>query len=141
MEKHNTVYVAMCADPLHVGHIRILKRAKELGRVVVGLLTDEAIISYKGAPTNTWEMRKEVVDYLHDVDEVIPQCTLDYTHNLERIRPRYVVHGSDWKTGPQQATRGHVINILATWGGEVVEPDYTEGVSSTIIKCSLIRRE
>ena len=125
------VYVGMCADIVHPGHLNIINTAKELGRVVVGLLTDEAIASYKRRPFFSYEQRKTLVEHIKGVDEVVPQETLDYVDNLREFRPDFVVHGDDWKEGVQSETRQRVIDALAEWGGELVEPHYTDGVSST----------
>jgi phosphoenolpyruvate phosphomutase len=125
------VYVGMCADVVHPGHLNIINTAKELGRVVVGLLTDEAIASYKRRPFFSYEQRKTLVEHIKGVDEVVPQETLDYVDNLRELRPDFVVHGDDWKEGVQSETRQRVIDALAEWGGELVEPHYTDGVSST----------
>ncbi len=125
------VYVGMCADVVHPGHLNIINTAKELGRVVVGLLTDEAIASYKRRPFFSYEQRKTLLEHIKGVDEVVPQETLDYVDNLRDLRPDFVVHGDDWKDGVQSETRQRVIDALAEWGGELVEPHYTDGVSST----------
>ncbi|MEA3501667.1 MAG: phosphoenolpyruvate mutase [Actinomycetota bacterium] len=134
-----TVYVAMSADLIHPGHINILNAAVELGEVTIGLLTDEAIASYKRLPHMSYEERKAVVGTLRGVVNVVPQETLDYVPNLRKLRPDYVVHGSDWRTGVQRKTREQVVNALAEWDGELVEPEYTEGISST--KLNLAIRE
>lgn len=132
-EKNKSVYVGMSADFLHHGHLNILKVARELGDVTVGLLTDDAIASYKRLPFLTWDERKAVVENIKGVSSVVPQETLDYRPNLRKLRPDFVVHGSDWKTGPQEEVRQSVIDVLAEWGGQVVEPDYTPGISSSKI--------
>jgi phosphoenolpyruvate phosphomutase / 2-hydroxyethylphosphonate cytidylyltransferase len=132
-----TVYVGMSADLIHPGHINILQRASELGEVTVGLLTDGAIASYKRLPHMTFEQRREVVANLKQVDHVIPQETLDYVPNLERIKPDFVVHGDDWQTGVQAKTRQRVIDALDQWGGELVEVAYTQGISSTQLNNSV----
>ena len=126
-----TVYVGMCADVVHPGHLNIINTAKELGRVVVALLTDEAISSYKRPPFFPYQQRKALVEHIKGVDEVVTQTTLDYVDNLRKLRPDFVVHGDDWKEGVQNETRQRVIDTLAEWGGELIEPHYTDGVSST----------
>jgi len=131
------VYVGMSADLLHPGHINILKKASELGEVVVGVLTDKAIASYKRLPFMSFEQRKEVVENIKGVSKVVPQETLDYTDNLNLIKPDIVVHGDDWKEGVQFKTRQKVIDTLANWGGELVEFSYTQGISSTQLNNSL----
>lgn len=137
MPEKKAVYVAMSADLIHPGHINILKHAAELGDVTVGLLTDAAIASYKRLPHMTFEQRKTVVENLAGVTRVVAQETLDYLPNLERLRPDYVVHGDDWRTGVQAPVRQRVIDALASWGGELVEIPYTEGISSTKLNASL----
>ncbi|WP_018127125.1 phosphoenolpyruvate mutase [Balneola vulgaris] len=131
------VYVGMSADLVHPGHLNIIEQAKKLGDVVVGLLTDEAIASYKRLPHMEYEYRKRVVENIKGVLEVIPQNTLDYRPNLKKIKPDYVVHGDDWKEGIQKETRQQVIDTLKVWGGELVEVPYTNGISSTQLNQAL----
>ena len=130
---HKTVYIGMSADLIHPGHLNILKAARELGNVTVGLLTDAAIASYKRLPHMSYEQRKTVVENLKGVDRVIPQETLDYVPNLRLLKPDYVVHGDDWKEGVQQETRQRVLDAIAEWGGQLVEPSYTPGISSSML--------
>ena len=120
-------------DIIHHGHLNIINKAQDLGEeVIVGLLTDEATkASYKRLPFITYDQREIVGESIKGVNEVIPQETLDYVSNLRKIKPDYVVHGNDWKTGVQKETRQRVIDTLNEWGGELIEPKYTEGVSST----------
>jgi len=127
----------MSADLIHPGHINVLKQAAALGEVTVGLLTDAAIASYKRLPHMTFEQRRAVVENLKGVARVVPQETLDYVPNLERLKPDYVVHGDDWRTGVQQQTRQRVIEALARWGGQLVEVPYTQGISSTQLNQSI----
>jgi phosphoenolpyruvate phosphomutase len=131
------VYVGMSADLVHPGHMNILQVAAKYGEVTVGLLTDKAIASYKRLPYMTYEQRKTVIENIKGVKQVIPQSTLDYRPNLESIKPDIVVHGDDWKEGVQSKTRQQVIETLKKWGGKLVEPTYTEGISSTALNKSL----
>lgn len=132
-----TVYVAMSADLIHPGHLKIIKTASKYGKVVIGVLTDQAIASYKRLPYMNFEQRKQIVENLKGVDRVIPQETLDYVPNLQMLKPDYVVHGDDWKEGVQRETRQKVIDILAEWGGQLIEPAYTQGISSTQLNKAL----
>ena len=134
MIKRKKVYVGISADILHKGHINILKTAYNYGDVYVGLLTDEAIASYKNIPYLDFEKRKVVVENIKYVKKVIPQKTLDYVENLNLIKPDYVVHGDDWKKGIQKKTRARVIKTLKKWSGRLIEPKYTKNISSTLIK-------
>ena len=133
------VYVGMSADIIHPGHLNVIRRAAELGKVTVGVLTDAAVASYKRLPYMTYEQRKEVVASLKGVDRVVPQEQLDYVPNLLKYRPDYVVHGDDWREGVQKYVRQAVIDTLATWGGELVEVPYTRGISSTQLNHALKR--
>lgn len=128
-----TVYIGMSADLIHPGHLNVIEAGRKLGRVTVGLLTDAAVASYKRVPYLNFEQRKIIIENIKGVAEVIPQETLDYMPNLMQLKPDYVVHGDDWKTGVQYATRNRVIEILKQWNGELVEVKYTENISSTII--------
>ena len=126
-----TVYVGMSADLVHPGHMNILQIAAQYGQVTVGLLTDKAISSYKRLPFMTFDQRRAVVENIKGVHAVIEQDTLDYTENLRLLKPDFVVHGDDWKTGVQAKTRQQVIDALAEWSGELIEPTYTKDISST----------
>ena len=132
-----SVYVAMSADIIHPGHLNIIREAAKLGEITVGVLTDAAIASYKRLPYMNYEQRSAVVASLKGVARVIPQTTLDYIPNLLKLKPDYVVHGTDWREGVQAATRQRVIDTLKTWGGELVEPEYTPGISSTQLNKAL----
>lgn len=131
------VYVGMSADLIHPGHLNVLAAARSLGEVVVGLLTDAAIASYKRIPYMTFEQRRVVVENLVGVSRVVPQETLDYVPNLRLLRPDVVVHGDDWRSGVQRSTRERVVDALGEWGGRLVEVPYTEGISSTRIQQAL----
>lgn len=132
-QKEKLVYVGMSADIIHPGHLNILHEAQKLGRVIVGVLTDKAIASYKRLPYLNYEQRSLVVANLKGVSEVIPQETLDYRPNLEKLHPDFVVHGDDWKEGVQAKTRQDIIDKLAEWGGKVIDIPYTKGISSTML--------
>ena len=132
------IYIGMSADLLHPGHLNIIEHAREIGgEIIIGLLTDKAIASYKRLPYMSWEQRKIVIENVKGVTNVMPQDTLDYVPNLEKIRPDYVLHGDDWKTGPQQKVRQRVVDLLETWGGKVVDVPYTQGISSTKLNNAL----
>ena len=136
-KKKNIVYVGLSADIIHEGHINILKIAKKYGDVTVGLLTDEAIASYKNIPYLDYERRKIIIKNIKYVNKVIPQTTLDYVSNLNLLKPNFVVHGNDWKTGIQKKTRERVVKTLKKWSGRLIEPNYTKNISSTLIKSKI----
>ena len=125
-----TVYVALSIDLIHPGHLNIISKARELGEVTIGLLTDEAVASYKKLPLLSYEQRKTIVENIKGVKKVIPQRTKDYTENLLALKPDYVVHGDNWRTGILKNVHEDVIKIISEWGGELIEPSYTTGFSA-----------
>ena len=126
MEKKQ-VYIAMSTDVLHEGHINIIKKESELGDVTIGLLTDEAIATYKRAPLLDYNARKKIFENIKGVTRVVKQDKLDYTDNLRMYKPDIVLHGDDWKTGIQTRVREKVIETLKEYGGQLVEIPYTVG--------------
>lgn len=128
------VYVPMAADIIHPGHINIIRTAASLGRVMVGLFSDDAIRTYKPEPYMSYDQRKIVLENIKGVDVVVEQSVKDYEDNLRRYRPDVMVHGTDWREGPLAAVRQKAFDIMAEWGGTIVEPEYTRGVSSTEFK-------
>ena len=110
-KKKPIVYCGMTGDIVHHGHINILKVASGYGDVILGLLTDKAVSTYKKKTTLKYNNRKIVLQSIKYVKKIIPQKTLDYTQNLKKLKPNYVVHGSDWKNGVQKNTRNQVFQI------------------------------
>jgi len=135
--KKKTIYVGMSADLIHPGHLNILSTASKYGDVIVGLLTDKAIASYKRLPFMEFSQREIIIKSIKYVHKVVPQESLDYCDNLEKYKPNYVIHGDDWTSGIQKKTRERVIESLKKWGGELVEIPYTKNISSTKLNMAL----
>ena len=123
--ENRTVYMCFSTDILHGGHIAIIRRAQKLGRLVIGVLSDEAVASYKRFPLVSFADRKMMMENIAGVDRVVEQRTLSYRENLEKLRPDIVVHGDDWRTGFQKPVRDEVVSLLASWGGRLVEYPYS----------------
>lgn len=121
-----SVYICFSTDVLHNGHLNILRQAAALGDVTVGVLSDEAVASYKRYPLLSLAERMNMFRALKGVHQVVPQYALDYTDVLEQLRPKYVVHGDDWRTGYQANIRQKVVDTLAGWGGVLKEFPYTQ---------------
>jgi len=136
-----TVYIGMSADIIHHGHINIINIGKTYGNVIVGLLNDEAISSYKRVPINSFKNRKKLISSINGVYDVVEQKELDYTNNLNKIKPDFVVHGDDWKEGPQKEIREKVINKLKSWNGKLIEVPYTPNISTTAIINKIINEK
>ncbi len=129
MEKQ--VYIAMSTDIIHEGHINIIKEGAKLGEVTIGLLSDEAIATYKRLPLLDYNSRKKIFENIKGVSHIMKQNELDYTKNLRKLKPDIVMHGDNWKTGVQSLVREKVIEVLKEWGGKLVEVPYTEGENTT----------
>ncbi len=126
MEKEKTVYMGFSTDMIHSGHISIIQKAAQLGKVIVGLLSDEAVASYKRYPLLPYTERKTLFENIRGVDRVVEQTELSYRKNLEALKPDYVVHGDDWRDGFQKPVRDEVVQILESYGGQLVEYPYTQ---------------
>ena len=129
-----TVYIAMSADIIHNGHINIINEGAKYGDVIIGLLTDEAIATYKRLPMIPYAERKAIFSSIKGVCEVVMQSTLDYTDNIRKYKPDYVLHGDDWRAGIQKNIRTKVIAALAEYGGELIEVPYTRNVDCTSLE-------
>ena len=133
------VYVSLIADLVHAGHISVLEEARKHGEVTVGLLTSNAIAELEDTSYLKYEQRLKVIENLEMVTNVIPQNNASYRENLESLKPDFVVHGNDWVTGKQSKYRLEVIELLNTWGGELIEIEYSSDISDQNIKEQLMR--
>ena len=133
MIKNKTVYIALKADSLHHGHMNLIEKARKYGDIIIGLLTDKAVAEHKRLPYLNYEQRKRILINFKGVSKIIPQKEWDYSHNLKKIRPDYLIHGDDWKTGNMSIMRKKVIKILSSYGGKLIEIPYTKGVSSAAL--------
>ena len=120
-----TVYMCFSTDYIHSGHIAIIKKAARLGRVTVGVLSDEAVASYRRFPMMPFRERKELMASISGVVAVVEQKTLSYADNLRLLKPDFVVHGDDWRDGLQKPIREEVLRVLAEYGGRLVEFPYS----------------
>ncbi len=132
-----TVYIGMTVDILHHGHINIIEHARQYGDVMIGLLTDAAVADHKRLPYLTYEQRKRILENISGVKQVVPQEEWDYGPNLRRYRPDFMVHGDDWLEGPLAPYRQRALDVLAEFGGKLIEIPYTQGVSSRAMSAQL----
>ena len=120
-----TVYMCFSSDVIHGGHIEIIRKAQRLGRLIIGVLSDEAVVSYKRLPLVPASERKRLFENIAGVYKVVDQDKLSYRENLEKLHPDIVVHGDDWCSGFQKPIRDEVVSILASYGGKLVEYPYS----------------
>ena len=124
-----TVYACFCTDIIHEGHLNILKEACKYGKVIIGALTDEALIRYNRFPTKSFEERYKMYAALDGVDKVIVQNNMLYDEIISELKPDYVIHGDNWKEGPESAIRRNVLEALKRYGGQLIEVQYTRNDS------------
>lgn len=120
-----TVYTCFCTDIIHEGHLNIIDQAHKYGKVVVGALSDAALIQYNKFPTISLKDRVKLYESLDGVDEVVVQDSVMYDDIINELHPDYVVHGDNWKEGPEATIRENVIELLKKYGGELIEVSYT----------------
>lgn len=125
------VYLGMIADIMHPGLINIIQEGAKYGNVMIGLYTDKAIATRKRLPYLTYEQRKAVVEQINGVHEIVPQDEWSYVENLKKYKPDYIIHGDDWKVGPDRTIRMEVFEVMNQLGGKVIEIPYTEGINSS----------
>jgi len=123
--ENRTVYMCFSSDVLHGGHMAILQRAAGLGRLTVGVLSDEAVASYKRFPLLPCRERKALFSNIKGVERVVEQAELSYKNTLLKLKPDIVVHGDDWREGFQKPLREEVLDVLASYGGRLVEFPYS----------------
>lgn len=123
--KMKKVYTCFCTDVIHEGHLNIINKAKEYGEVIVGVLSDEAMVRFNRFPTVSFEERVKMVEAIEQVSEVVIQHEIMYDKVIEQLHPDYVIHGDNWKDGPMKAIRDNVESLLAAYGGEIIDVPYT----------------
>lgn len=124
-EHQKTVYTCFCTDIVHEGHLNIIKEARKYGRVIVGALSDQALIRYNRFPTVSQEDRVRLYRSIDGVDEVVIQDDMRYDDVITLIQPDYIIHGDNWKTGPESALRAHVNELVEKYGGTLIDVPYT----------------
>lgn len=122
--ENRTVYMCFSTDVIHNGHITMIKKAKNLGKLIVGVMTDDVVASYKRFPLLSYEDRKALFENISGVTKVVKQDALSYRKNIQILKPDFVVHGDDWKTGNQKVIREEVIECLNEYGGSLIEYPY-----------------
>lgn len=125
MEKRKKVYTCFCTDVIHEGHLKILEEASAYGDVYVGVLHDSEMVRYNRYLTKTTEERVQMVRTLRGVKDVVVQRTMMYEDVIASLHPDYVVHGSNWQTGPMSVIRAGLLKQLEEHGGELIEFPYS----------------
>ncbi len=119
------VYTCFCTDVIHEGHLNIIEEAKKFGEVIVGVLADAEMVKFNRFPTISFEERFQMIKEIPGVSDVVVQRNVMYDDVISEIKPDYVIHGDNWKEGPESIIRDNVIALLSEYGGELIEVSYT----------------
>lgn len=132
MKKYKVGYTTGVFDMFHIGHLNILKRAKEQCEyLIVGVSTDEVVQTYKHkTPLIPFEQRMAIVEAIKYVDKVVPQITMDKMEAWKNIKFNAMFHGNDWQNS---ALYDDYVKKFAEVGVDVVFLPHTDGISSTDI--------
>ena len=137
--KRPYVFIPMSADFFHHGHVNLLVKSKKFGNIIVGLMTNAGIKSYKKRlPFFDYYKRKKVLKEIKCIKKIIPINGLEYAKTAKKYQLDYFVHGNDWIKGPQSKERQILIKTMRKWNGKVLEFMYTKYVSSSKIKKKLL---
>ena len=119
------VYTCFCTDIIHEGHLNIIKEAQKYGEVIIGVLSDEAMVRFNRFPAVSFEERINIINGIQGVSKVIVQKEVMYNHIIQELHPDYVIHGDNWVEGPMKAIRENVVQLLEEYGGQVIDVPYT----------------
>ena len=128
--KKKFVYIGLSADMLHHGHINLIRSAQKYGSLMIGLITDKVFSERKRLPLLNYTERKIILESIKGVDKVVPQDSWDYTVNLKKYKPQFMIHGDDWLKGKEFNLRKKVKKTLNSYGGKLIVVPYTKGISS-----------
>ncbi len=120
-----TVYTCFCTDMIHDGHLNIIKEAQKYGKVIIGVLSDEAMVRFNRFPSVSFSERFHMIEKLEGVSKVVVQKEIMYDQIIQELHPDYVIHGDNWRKGPMKAIRENVVHLLDTYGGQVIDVPYT----------------
>lgn len=127
------IYTCFCTDVIHEGHMNIIHKAAEYGEVIVGVLSDEAMVRFNRFPTVSFEERIKMVEEIEQVSEVVIQHEIMYDEIINSLHPDYVIHGDNWLEGPMKAIRDNVESLLSVYGGKIIDVPYTYNESVKLI--------
>lgn len=133
MKKYKIGYTTGVFDMFHIGHLNILRRAKEQCEyLIVGVSTDEVVENYKHkTPIIPFNERVAIVSAIKYVDKVVPQTSMDKFEAWKSLKFDVMFHGSDWQGSDMYNA---IIKDFSSVGVDVVFLPHTDGISSTSIR-------
>ncbi len=134
------VYTCFSTDIIHEGHLNILEEASKYGKVIIGALTDKALVSFSRFPTVLEEARIKLYEELDHVSQVIIQDSIYYDHVIAELHPDYIIHGDNWREGPEKIIRNNVLDLCQKYGGQLIEIPYTYNTNVQKVDRQLIEK-
>lgn len=117
--ENRIVYMCFSSDIIHEGHIAAIHKAKNMGKLIIGILSDEAGDIKK--PLMPFAVRKVILENITGISKVIEQKSLSYIDVLHELRPNYLIHEDSWQSGSYKKYRDEAVSVLAEYGGKLVE--------------------
>lgn len=132
MKKYKIGYTTGVFDMFHIGHLNILRRAKEqCDYLIVGVSTDEVVENYKHKkPIIPFAERAAIVEAIKYVDKVVPQTSMDKLEAWKELKFDALFHGTDWQNSDMYNKIEKELNSV---GCDVVFIPHTDGISSTLL--------
>ena len=133
MKKYKIGYTTGVFDMFHIGHLNILKRAKEqCDYLIVGVTLDEVVQTYKHkTPIIPYEQRSAIVASMRYVDKVVPQVSMDKMDAYKKYKFDALFHGNDWQNSDMY---NKIVEEFEKLGVDVVFLPHTDGISSSLIR-------
>ena len=119
------VYTCFCTDVIHEGHLNVIKEAKKYGEVIVGILSDDAMVRFNKFPTISFEERKNLVSRIKGVSKIVVQTEILYDNIVKELKPDYIIHGDNWCNGYMKILRDNALKLLSKYGGHIIDVPYT----------------
>lgn len=140
MDKVKIGYTTGVFDMFHIGHLNILKNAKEqCDYLIVGVSTDELCLNYKGmAPIIPFEERKAIIEAIRYVDEVVTQDDRDKFEAWKQLKFDVLFVGDDWKGSPFFINQEKKFNNI---GVKIKYIPHTHGISSSILRDRFLKND
>jgi phosphoenolpyruvate phosphomutase / 2-hydroxyethylphosphonate cytidylyltransferase len=138
--KKKIVYVGLSLDIIHHGHINLIKKASSYGDLIIGLITDKALESYKKLPLLEYESRKKILDNIKGVKKIVPQNEWSYYSNILKYKPDIMVHGDDWNLSENgRELKNESIKALKKINSKLIEIPHTKNISSSILQETMFK--
>ena len=119
------IYTCFCTDIIHEGHLNVLNEASKYGEVIVGVLSDQAVIKYLRFFTIDEKERVKMIENLPNVSKVVLQNNIFYDEIFDELKPDFVIHGDNWQKGHLKVIRDNVCSLCAKYGSKLIELSYT----------------